>query len=238
MIRCIAIDDEPLALAKISEYISRTPFLELVGSYNSAFEAMELLTKGGTDLMYVDIDMPDISGLDFVKSLEIKPLIIFTTAFSEYAIDGFRVNAIDYLLKPFGYNEFLKSATRVQALASNKVLNAGNMPVEGDYLFVRSDSRINKVYLRDIIYIEGMREYVRIHLAGGKSLMPLYSLRTLEEQLPSSLFMRVHRSYIVNLAKITTVEHNRIVFEGKVYIPVSDQYKDAFNTFLNSHSLL
>jgi two-component system LytT family response regulator len=187
--------------------------------------------------MFVDINMPDINGLDFVKSLHTKPKIIFTTAFSEYAVEGFRLDALDYLLKPIGYNEFLKAANKARSYFESTLSDSKKVAYSDEYLFVKSDYKIIRICLKDIIYIEGMREYVRIHQTNGKALMPLISLRVLEEQLPSDKFMRVHRSYIVNLEKITVVEHSRIVFNDKVYIPVSEQYKEFFQKYLNSHSL-
>jgi two-component system, LytTR family, response regulator LytT len=236
-IKSIAIDDEPLALNKMSNYIAETPFLELTGAFRSGFEAMDLLSKTNVDLMFVDINMPDINGLDFFKSLQNKPQIIFTTAFSEYAFEGFKVNALDYLLKPIGYNDFLKAANKARKYFETNSRIKAKSDNEKEFLFIKSEYKIVKISLNEIIYIEGMREYVRIHLTSGKSLMPLLSLRFLDEQLPADRFMRVHRSYIVNLAKISTVEHNRIIFDGKVYIPISEQYKELFMKFLSSHSL-
>jgi two-component system, LytTR family, response regulator LytT len=236
IIKCLTIDDEPLALNKMASYISRTPFLELAGACRSGYEAIDLLSGIKVDLMFVDINMPDITGLDFVKTLHNKPQVIFTTAFSEYAIEGFKLDALDYLLKPIGYNEFLKAANKARNFFEASVVQSKE-PVLNEYLFVKSDYKITRIAVNDIKYIEGMREYVRIHLVSGKSLMPLLSLKTLEEELPADRFMRVHRSYIVNLQKIISVEHNRIVFDGKIYIPVSDQYKEEFHLFLSSHSL-
>lgn len=236
-IRCIAIDDEPLALGKMAGYISKTPFLELVATCRSGYEAIDLLATTEADLMFVDINMPDINGLDFVRSLHYKPQIIFVTAFSEYAIEGFRLDALDYLLKPVGYNEFLKSANKARSYFEASSPEPSKVGNPREYIFVKSDYKTVRVSVNDITYIEGMREYVRIHLESGKPLMPLISLRVLEEQLPSDRFMRVHRSYIVNLQKIVTIEHSRIVFDGKVYIPVSDQYKEQFNSYVNTHML-
>jgi DNA-binding LytR/AlgR family response regulator len=237
IIKCLALDDEPLALEKMGNYIRKTPFLELVSSCRSGFEAIDFLSKARVDLIFADINMPDINGLDFVKSLQDKPQIVFITAFSEYAFEGFRVNALDFLLKPIGYNEFLKAANKARNYFETNRTSREDKDENKDYLFVKSEYKIVRIRLDEIIYIEGMREYVRIHLTTGKSLMPLISLRVLEEQLPSSKFMRVHRSYIVNLEKINTIDHSRIVFDGKVYIPVSEQYKDYFQKFINLHSL-
>ena len=237
IIKCLALDDEPLALEKMSNYIKKTPFLELVGLCRSGFEAMEYLSKFKIDLIFADINMPDINGLDFAKTLNDGPRVIFTTAFSEYAFEGFKVDAIDYLLKPIGYNEFLKAANKARNYFETILNRTGKSENNKEYLFVKSDYKILRISLDDIIYIEGMREYVRIHLINGKSVMPLISLHVLEDQLPSDKFMRVHRSFIVNLRKISTIDHSRIVFDGKVYIPVSEQYKDSFQNFLNMHSL-
>ena len=236
-IKCLTVDDEPLALSKMASFISRTPFLELTGACRSGYEAYDLISKARADLIFVDINMPDINGLDFVKTLSYKPLIIFTTAFSEYAIEGFKLDALDYLLKPIGYNEFLKAANKARSYIETSAIDHKKEAGTREYLFVKSDYKIARISVNDIIYIEGMREYVRIHFDTGKSLMPLMTLRLLEEQLPSDRFMRVHRSYIVNLEKIISVEHNRIVFDGKVYIPISEQYKEPFQKFLSSHSL-
>ena len=237
MIRCIAIDDEPLALKQVIGYIRKTPFLELIGDFENALPAIEFLQNNPVDLMFVDIYMPDLSGIDFVKTLKNPPLIVFITAYSEYAIEGFRVNAIDYLLKPIGYNDFLKSANKARNFFEAKFQGKMRIEEKKEYLYVKADSKLVRIRMEDIIYIEGMREYVRIHIENSKSLMPLMSMHLLEEQLPSDKFMRVHRSYIVNLEKIITVDHFRIVFDGKVYIPVSEQYKATFQLYLNSHSL-
>ena len=237
IIRCIAIDDEPLALSKLSGFISRTPFFKNVGVFGSAFDASDIILSSGVDLMFIDVDMPDINGLDFVKTLREKPLVIFTTAFSEYAIEGFRVDALDYLLKPFGYNEFLKSANKARLFFEPVRQERNSEGKRKEFLFVKADYKVSRIRFEDIIYVEGMREYVRIHLADGKSLMPLYSMKALEEQLPADMFMRVHRSFIVNLEKIVTVHNNRIVFDGKIFIPVGDQYNGTFYKWLGSNSL-
>lgn len=237
VIKCIAIDDEPLALKQIGGYIKKTPFLELVSLCSSAFDAMEFLKKGEIELMFVDIDMPDLSGLDFVKSISEKPFIVFTTAYSEYAIEGFKVDAIGYLLKPVGYKEFLKAANKVKAqyeLLHSKPEEAKTAP---DHLFVKSGYKLVRIELADIKYIESMHEYIRIHLVNEKPVMTLSSMKSIEEQLSSDKFLRVHRSFIVNTEKIKVIERNRIVFDNNVYIPVSDQYKVKFQEFLNKNFL-
>ncbi len=235
-IKCLAIDDEPLALKQIGSYIQKTPFLELAGLCNSALAALEHLSVSKIDLLFVDINMPDLSGMDFVKSLKEKPFIVFTTAYSEYAVEGFKVDAVDYLLKPFGYADFLKAANKVRSLAELSSAPAAEAVPGKDYLFVKADYKVLRIELSEIVYIESMHEYVRIHLENNKPVMTLLSLKTLEEQLPSDRFMRVHRSFIVNSQKIKIVERNRIVFD-KVYIPVSEQYKTSFQEFMNRNSL-
>lgn len=237
-IRCLAIDDEPLALKQIGGYIKKTPFLELLALCRNAFEAMEYLKSGRINLMFVDISMPDLSGMDFVKSLSDKPLIIFTTAYSEYAVEGFRVDAIDYLLKPIGYNDFLKATNKAKSYIDLKDNLTEPVKTGSDHLFVKSDYKLIRVELSEIKYIESMHEYVRIHRINDKPLMTLLSMKTIEEQLPSERFIRVHRSFIVNKERIKVIDRNRIVFDNNTYIPVGDQYKARFQEFLNKNFLV
>jgi two-component system LytT family response regulator len=235
-IKCMAIDDEPLALQQVAAYISKLPFLELAAKCSGAFEALEVLENQKVDLMFVDINMPDLNGLEFVKSLTHKPLLIFTTAYSEYAIDGFKVDALDYLLKPFSFAEFSKAASKARAqfeLMQNSLEPTEKLESNDDYLFIKSEYKLVRIDLNDIIYIEGMKEYVRIHLATQKPVMTLLSMKSVEARLPAKKFMRVHRSYIVNLDKVSTVERFRIVYNDKTRIPVSDNYKEKFQEFLD-----
>lgn len=237
MINCIAIDDEPLALRQITSYINKTPFLELKESFESPIEALSYIQNNKVELMFVDINMPDLNGLDFVKSLDNPPKIIFTTAYSEYAVEGFRVDAVDYLLKPIDYVTFLKASNKAKSwfnVQENK--QPEQIKSNDDFLFIKSEYKIIRIKLEDIKYIEGMREYIRIHLANDKPIMTLLSMKAMEAQLANKNFMRVHRSYIVNLNKISTIERNRIVFD-KVYIPVSDQYKEVFHQFIDKNFL-
>ena len=220
-LKCLAIDDEPLALKQIGSYIKKTPFLEIVSLCNNAFDAMEFLKSGKVNLMFVDINMPDLSGIDFVKTLSEKPFIIFTTAYSEYAIEGFKVDAIDYLLKPVGYNDFLRAVTKAKAQYSLVKNQADLVEPSHDHLFVKSEYRLVRIKLSEIKYLESMHEYVRIHLINDKPVMTLLSLKSIEEQLPPEKFLRVHRSFIVNTERIKVVERNRIIFDNNVYIPVS-----------------
>jgi DNA-binding LytR/AlgR family response regulator len=237
-IRCIAIDDEPLALKQIGAYIEKTPFLSLTALCNSAIDALEIITSDKTDLIFVDINMPDLNGMDFVKSLKEKSGIIFTTAYSEYALEGFRVDAIDYLLKPISYNDFLRAVNKAKLLLRSPEQRNAVARASSDHLFVKSEYKIMRIELSDIKYIESMHEYVRIHLVNEKPVMTLISMKTIDEQLPEERFMRVHRSYIVNKEKIKIVERNRIIFDNNVYIPVSDQYKAAFQEFINRNFLI
>jgi len=237
-IKCIAIDDEPLALKQIGNYIKKTPSLELVSLCNNAFDALEFINSGQVSLIFVDISMPDLNGLDFVKSLTTKPYVVFTTAYSEYAVEGFKVDAVDYLLKPIGYSDFLKAVNKVKTLVELQSAHPETIKTTGDHLFVKSDYKLMRINLDDIKYIESMHEYIRIHLSSEKPVMTLVSLKSIEEQLPPDRFMRVHRSYIVNLGRIKVIERNRIVFDNSVYIPVSDQYKERFQQFIDKNFLI
>ena len=237
MINCIAIDDEPLALTQLTGYISRVPFLNLVASCQDAFDAMSVLSAQKIDLMFVDINMPDLNGMDFVRSLTEKPLVIFTTAYSEYAVEGFKVDALDYLLKPFEFQDLLKAADKARRQFEYRLLEQqgeiGNASqIKGDSLFVKSDYRVVRIDVKNIRYIEGMSEYVRIFVEGeDKPVITLASLQKMEERLPTH-FMRVHRSYIVNLRKITEVSRLRIIFDKNTYIPVGDNYKEKFTEYI------
>jgi two-component system, LytTR family, response regulator len=236
MIDCIAIDDEPLALRQIESYIRKTPFLNLIGTFENAIEALDYLNKNKVDLMFIDIQMPDLSGMDLVKSLDRKPEIIFTTAYSEYAVEGFKVDALDYLLKPLDYATFLKSANKAQIHFERIKPGQEDLKASPEHLFIKSEYKIIRIELDKILYIEGMREYVRIHLENSKPVMTLLSMKKIEQKLPANKFMRVHRSYIVNLEKITTIERSRIIFNEE-YIPVSEQYKERFQEFIDKNFL-
>jgi two-component system, LytTR family, response regulator LytT len=235
-IQCIAIDDEPLAVKKISAYIQKTPFLELVAECRSAFEAMEIINNRSVQLLFIDINMPDLNGMEFVKSLTEKPYVVFTTAYSEYAVEGFQVDAADYLLKPITYSSFLKAANKVKNLIDLQANSQKeSIRTTASHLFVKSDYKLIRIELDDIKYIESQHEYIRIHLINTAPVVTQLSLKAIAEQLPSDRFMRVHRSFIVNLKKISVVERNRIVFDGKVYIPVSDQYKEKFQEYIDGN---
>jgi two-component system LytT family response regulator len=237
-IKCLAIDDEPLALKQISSYIDKTPFLEPIALCQSALEAMEFLSTHEIDLMFVDINMPDINGMDFVKSLDKKPLIIFTTAYSEYAIEGYEVDALDYILKPISYAVFLKSANKAKSWFENNQKQAEVVQTTQDFLFVKSEYKLIRILLSEIKYIESANEYIQIHLINNESVTTLIRLKVMEEQLPKDKFMRVHRSFIVNLDRVKVIERNRIIFERNVYIPIGEQYKDVFQAFIDKTFLM
>jgi len=232
-IKCIAIDDEPLALKQISSYIEKTPFLEAVALCHNAFDAMKFLANNEVDLMFVDINMPDLNGMDFVKSLIQKPQIIFTTAYSEYAIEGFQVDALDYILKPISYSSFLKSANKANTWFELNHKQTESIQTTQDSLFVKSEYKMVRIFLSEIKYIESSNEYIQIHLVNDEPVTTLIRLKVMEEQLPKDKFMRVHRSFIVNLDRIKVIERNRIVFDHNVYIPVGEQYKESFQAFVD-----
>jgi two-component system LytT family response regulator len=232
-IRCIAIDDEPLALTQIGAYLERTPFFEIVALCSNAFDALPYVIDNRVDLLFADINMPDLTGLDFVKSLEKKIPVIFTTAYSEYAIEGFQVDALDYLLKPISYAMFLKSANKAKAWFDLNLRSEETAPPQTEYIFVKAEHRLIRIQLSEIKYIEGSNEYIIIHLIKEKPLTTLMRMKNIELMLPESRFMRVHRSFIVNLNQVKVIERNRIVFDEKVYIPVGEQYKDNFQKFLD-----
>ncbi len=238
IIKCMAIDDEPLALKQISSYIDKTPFLEAAALCHSAFEAMEYLSDNEVDLMFVDINMPDLNGLDFVKSLTQKPQIIFTTAYSEYAFEGFQVDALDYILKPVSYTIFLKSVNKAKTWFELNHKQPESVQTNQDSLFVKSEYKMVRIFFSEIKYIESSNEYIQIHLVNDEPVTTLIRLKVMEEQLPKDKFMRVHRSFIVNLDRIKVIERNRIVFDHNVYIPVGDQYKESFQAFVDKTFLV
>lgn len=235
-IQCIAVDDEPLALKKLASYIEKIPFLELVAECRSAFEAMSAINDNKIQLLFIDINMPNLSGLEFVKSLTIKPFVVFTTAYSEYAIEGFQVEAVDYLLKPISFENFLKAANKVKNLIDlTTTQQKESIKRKANHLFVKSEYKLIRIELDDIKYLESQHEYVKIHLINNAPVLTQITLKGIEEQLPAEQFMRVHRSFIVNLKRVSVIERNRIVFDGKVYIPVSDQYKKKFQEFIDKN---
>jgi DNA-binding LytR/AlgR family response regulator len=235
MITAIAIDDEPLALQLVSGYIEKTPGLELAGSFDNPIDATEFLSGQKVDLIFVDIQMPDLSGIEFTRLLEKGPKIIFTTAYEKYALEGYKLEIVDYLLKPFGYEEFLIAVKKAQRLIGLEKRDPIRVEVNNEFLFLKSEYKIKRINFHDILYIEGMKDYIKVYSSvEPKPVLSLTTLKLLESKLPVSQFMRVHRSFIVNLEKINTIDRSRIVF-GDKYIPVSDQYKEKFQQFLDTN---
>ncbi len=238
IINCLAIDDEPLALKQIGTYIEKTPFLDCKALCNNAFEPLTYLTENEVDLLFVDINMPDLNGLDLVRSLTQKPQIIFTTAYSEYAIDGFQVDALDYLLKPISYAVFLKAVNKAKTWFELKSKQSEVIQTTNDYIFVKSEYKLMRILLSEIKYIESANEYIQIHLLNDEPITSLIRLKVIEEQLPKDRFMRVHRSFIVNLDRVKVIERNRIIFDHHTYIPIGDQYREIFQAFVDKTFLL
>jgi len=237
MIQTIAIDDEPLALKLVTGYIEKTPFLHFQRGFDNPISAMEYIEKHAIDLVLLDIQMPDLMGTDFVRMLQNGPKVIFATAYEKFALEGFRLDAVDYLLKPYGYEEFLAAAMKAKKLIEMEYLKTGSVETNEQFLFIKSEYKIRRINYADILYIEGMKDYVKIFLKiDPRPVLSINSLKTLESKLPGSRFMRVHRSFIVNLDRIEMIERFRIVF-GNVYIPVSDQYKEPFQKFLDENFL-
>lgn len=236
-ISCIAIDDEPLALGLIVGYIKKTPFLELVGQFDNPLDAMEFLEDNSVQLLFLDIQMPDFTGINFAKVLDSEIKVIFTTAYEKFAVEGFKVEALDYLLKPISYEVFLKSSNRAKQyfnLLSSSQENVKDSPVSAskDYLFIKADSQLKRIDYKNILYFEGLKDYIKLYIKNSKTPLVFHAtLKAVEAKLPANRFMRTHRSYIVNLENITTIERYRIIFGNKL-IPISEKYKDAFDEFV------
>lgn len=231
--RVVIIDDEPLAVELLSLYVQQTPFLELVGTYNSAVEALEPLKENPVDLLMLDIQMPELSGMDMARQLPESTLVIFTTAFDRYAVESYQVSAQDYLMKPISYDVFLASAKK----AFKRFVERENSQEE-PFLFVKSDYKRVKIYLKDILYIEGLKDYVKIHLNGKhRHVITLLNMKTLEGFLPSPEFMRTHRSFIVHMSLATSVDKQN-VYIGTTPVPISDSYKESVQQYLAQNSLI
>lgn len=235
-LNCIIVDDEPLAAQLLQSYALKTPQLNLIGTYNSAIEASRALRESHIDLMFLDIQMPELSGLEFAKLLPRDTKVIFTTAFSQYAIEGYKVNALDYLLKPISFEDFttvvkkaidyFDTAARAEASQRDRII------------FVKSDYKLQRIALDDILFIEGVKDYVKFYLQGNaKPVMSLMNMSKIEAYLPQPEFMRVHRSYIAHMTKIESVDRTRLVY-GEEFIPVSGTYKDAVEYYLDTHTLI
>ena len=246
MIRVLAIDDEPLALKQLVSYISKVPFLQLCGECRNALEARQILDREPIDAIFCDINMPDLSGMEFVKQLAAPPLIVFTTAYSEYALEGYKVDAVDYLLKPFGLNDFQRAANKLKSRLGSQSAN-GEQPAGGptvpaaeegdDRIFVKTEYKTISIHIADIRYIEGMSEYLKLHVSGQpRPVITLMAMKKLEERLPA-YFMRIHRSYIVNLRCIQEVNKNRVILDADTSLPIGDLYREQFNGYLATRLL-
>lgn len=265
MLKCLAIDDEPLALRQLKAYAAKLPYLELVACCDNALDAQRIVTTEPIDLLFVDINMPDLNGVDFVRSLSgARPMVIFTTAYSEYAVEGFRLEAVDYLLKPFSLADFSRAAAKANALHELKqqaYRNTESAPTqqvapppatpsateelptppteerielseEQEYISVKADYKLSLIRLDEILYIESEGEYVRIHLHNGQKITTLYRIKNMEAELPAGRFMRVHRSYIVNLKAIRSFMRGRIYLSETLHIPIGENYKEAFQQYI------
>lgn len=227
-ISCAIIDDEYLARQYLKDYVQKVPFLDLYGDFNSPLKVIDSLKAGAIDLLFLDIQMPDITGIEFLKTLDKPPYVIFTTAYKEYAIEGYELNVVDYLLKPFAFDRFLKAANKVLELIENKSPDASKKPpsettLHDDYLVIRADRKHYKINYDDLVYIEGQKAYVTFH-TKAKRITALASLRDLEGRLPKSTFLRIHKSYIVSIKMIDALEGNTIEIGGQE-LPVGGNYK-------------
>jgi len=234
-IRCLIVDDEPLALDLIESYVRQTPFLELAGRCSNAMEALEALEKGKIELIFLDIHMPRLNGIELSGLIKGDTKVIFTTAFEQYALEGFKADALDYLLKPISYPEFLKAATKARKWFSMSRTNKSEQTSQNS-IFVKSDYRIVQVDIPDITYIEGVKDYIRIHTSKGEAVMTLMSMKSMEEHLNPDIFIRIHRSFIININKIDTIEKS-IVKIGRASIPISDSYKECVMNKISSRIL-
>ena len=237
MITTVAIDDEPLALQLIEGYIKKTTGLKLAAKFDNPLDAADFFRNNLVDIVFVDIQMPDLTGIEFTRLMEKGPKVIFTTAYEKYALEGYKLEVVDYLLKPFSYEEFLGAVNKAIRLINLEKNSPEKIDANDDFLFLKSDYKIKRINFNDILYIEGLKDYVKIYIQGNpKPILTLSTLKLLETKLPETKFMRVHRSFIVNMGKIDTIERSRIVF-GKTYIPVSDQFKNKFQEFLDKNFL-
>ena len=234
-ITCAIIDDEPLAAGLLESYVKRISYLKLKGVYNSAITAMKDLRDDPVLLLFLDIQMPDLSGVEFAKIVNKDTRIIFTTAFSQYAVESYKVNALEYLLKPISYQSFLAACEKALDYFNVQMRQAACL--RDRYMFVKSDYKLLRIDLNDILYIEGLKDYVRFYLKNGDRIMSLMSMKKLEEYLPRPEFLRTHRSYIVHMTEAPLVDRFRIVF-GETYIPISENYKDDVQNYFDQHTLV
>ena len=247
MIRCLVVDDEPLALHILEDYIAKVPFLELIKATTNPIEALTMVQEGNIDLVFLDVQMPELTGIQFLKIANGKAKVILTTAYSQYALEGYELDVVDYLLKPIAFDRFFKAAQKAQGIIqpSVKVSAPAAEPVQqvqqqqhdfmNDFIFVKSEYKIQKVYLHQILYIEGLKDYISI-FTPTERIITLQNMKKMEETLPDKHFMRVHKSYIVALNKIDSIERSRIFIGDKV-IPVGDTYRDQFFKVIDGKNL-
>lgn len=230
--KCIIIDDEPLAVDLLKDFVGKIESLELVSTFNNAIDAIAMINQSNIDLIFLDIEMPHFSGIDFLNAIEKKPLVIFTTAYSNYAVEGFNLGAVDYLLKPIPFHRFLKSVLRAQQIFQPSVQPQTNGPVVGleveqDFMFVRAEYENVKLNFADILFIEGLKDYVKIYTTDTKYTLTLISLLKLENLLATKGFARIHRSYIINIKHVKSIQKNKVLIAEK-RLPISESYKNAF----------
>ena len=239
MIRCLIVDDEPLALDIIEDYIAKVPFLELVKSTTSAIEGLSLVQNDRIDLVFLDVQMPELTGLQFLKIINGKCNVILTTAYSQYALEGYELDVIDYLLKPIAFDRYYKAAQKVlQQKQNSSSLTLPEAPVRNphhNFIFVKTENKIQKIYLDDVLYIEGLKDYISI-FSKSERIITLQNMKKMEESLPSGRFVRVHKSYIVALDKIDSIERSRIQIGVKI-IPVGDTYREAFFKLVDNRNI-
>lgn len=242
MMNCLAVDDEHLALDLLEDNIKRVPYLNLVARCKNAFEANEVLMKEKIDLLFLDVQMPGISGIQFLQSVKNPPLVIFITAYDKFALDGFNLDAVDYLLKPVAFDRFLKAATKAYEFFNLKHAGTAATPpppptAPTEYLFVNAEYNLVKITVKDILYIEGLKDYVKIFISTAtRPIITRMSMKNLEEKLPATSFSRVHKSYIVSIDKIISIRRGKINV-GTVHIPISEHYKDNLNRFIDPGAL-
>ncbi len=234
-INCVIIDDEPLAAELLASYAEKVPFLDLQGTFNSATEAIKTIREKKIDLLFLDIQMPELSGLEFARIIGSETRIVFTTAFSQYAIEGYKVNALDYMLKPISFDKFLEVSQK--AFDYFESLNKQKAMKEDRFIFIKSEYKLQKVNFDDILYIEGVKDYVKFYVKGNsKGIMSLMNMKKVEEYLPVPEFMRIHRSYIVHMPDVQLIDRFRIVM-GENYLPISESYKDTVQKYIEDHTL-
>lgn len=225
--KCLIVDNEPLARKIIEDYVEKVPFLELIACCKDSFEAMDILKDNHIDLIFLDIQMPDFSGIQLYQSLHIKPQVIFTTAYTNYAVEGFEMDATDYLVKPFSFERFMKAVVKANEFKNNHFPQVSDTDhFSKDFIFIKDGTKTIKLLLCDILYMESMKDYIKVYTTTTP-VMTLMSMQLILDLLPSNLFVRVHRSFIVSLSKIDTIQRNRIVI-GENWIPIGSSFKDDF----------